>query len=99
MVSLACLLPERGGEASLFLIWGEGRGVSRGRPEGWLRCFAHRLGGVVCRGHVQYPAFAPNPLLLLQTLQKWQLGFLVSLYLLSKICPSCSLHAVIFSPI
>ena len=28
----------------------------RVRPEGWLRCFAHPLGGIVCRG----PAFAPG---------------------------------------
>ena len=34
------------------------------------------------RGHAQYPAFAPDTLFLLQALQKWQLGFLVSLYLL-----------------
>ena len=27
------------------------------RLEGWLRWFAH-LSGAVCRGHVQYPAFA-----------------------------------------
>ena len=44
---------------SLFLMWGEGRGVSRGRLEEWLRGFAHPLGRVVCRGHTQYPAFAP----------------------------------------
>ena len=28
-------------------------------PEGRLRCFAHLLGGGACRGHAQYPAFAP----------------------------------------
>ena len=41
----------------------------------------------MCRGHAQYTAFAPIPLLLLQALQKWQV-FLVSLYLLSVICPN-----------
>ena len=30
------------------------------RLEGWLRCFAHRLGGVVCRGYARDPAFAPG---------------------------------------
>jgi len=30
---------------------------SRGRPEGQLRWFAHPFGGVMCRGHVQYPGF------------------------------------------
>ena len=28
------------------------------RLGGWVRCFAPPLGGVVCRGHVLYPAFA-----------------------------------------
>ena len=28
--------------------------------EGWLGCFAHPLGAVVCRGHAQYPAFASS---------------------------------------
>ena len=42
------------------------------RPEGWLRCFAHPFGGVVGRGHSQYPAFALNTLFLLPGLQKWQ---------------------------
>ena len=29
-------------------------------PEGWLRCFAHPLAGVVCSRYAQYPAFAPG---------------------------------------
>ena len=29
-------------------------------PEGWLRWCAHCFGGVVGRGHAQYPAFAPG---------------------------------------
>ena len=28
---------------------------------GWLKCLAHPLGGTLCRGHAQYPAFAPGP--------------------------------------
>ena len=28
--------------------------------EGWLRWSAHPFGGIVCRGHVQCPAFAPS---------------------------------------
>ena len=55
------------------------------RLEGWLRWFAHSLGSVGCRGHVQSTAFAPNPLFLLQALQKPQLGVLVSLNHLSRI--------------
>ena len=38
-------------------------------PEGWLSCFAYPLGSIVCRGHAQYPAFAPDPLILLHTPQ------------------------------
>ena len=30
------------------------------RLDGWLRCFAHFLCDGVCRGHAQYPAFAPG---------------------------------------
>ena len=63
-------------------------------PEGWLRCFAHPLGGVVCRGHAQYPVFAPDTLFLLQALQKWQLGFLVSLYILGpEFAPPAHAHS------
>ena len=29
-------------------------------PEGWLRWFVHPSGGVVGRGHVKHPAFAPS---------------------------------------
>ena len=32
----------------------------RVRPEVWLRCFAHPLGGGVCRGHTQYLVFVPG---------------------------------------
>ena len=46
--------------ASLLLIWDEGRGVSWGQAGGWLRCFAHPLGGGVCRGHTQYLVFVPG---------------------------------------
>ena len=71
--------------------------------EGWLRCFAHLLGGTTCRGHAQYPVFAPDPLLLLQALQKWQLFlflFSVSLYLLGpEFVPTVHTHRYFFSPI
>ena len=43
---------------SLFLIWGECRGMSGLGLKGWLRWFPHPLGGAVCRGHAQCPAFA-----------------------------------------
>ena len=47
-------------------------GVGLGR---WLRCFAHPVGGAVCKGLAQYPPFAFDTLFLLRALQKWQLGF------------------------
>lgn len=51
---------------SLYIIWGEGKEcVQRLGQRAGLRCFAHPWGNIVCRGHVQYPAFAFNPLLLL----------------------------------
>ena len=63
------------------------------RLEGWLRWFAHTLGGVVGEGaDRQYPAFAPGS-------SEVEVGFF---YLcvsfvqnLSQLC----MHAVIFSPI
>ena len=48
---------------------------------GAAQCSAHS-GSVECGGIL-------STLLLLQALQKRQLGFLVSLYLLSRICPNC----------
>ena len=66
--SLACLLCKEQGACTLYGVRIE---VCSGvRLEVWFRGFAHPLCGNVCRGHVQYPAFAPK---------KWQLGFLVSL--------------------
>ena len=68
-------------------------------PEGWLRLFAHPLGGVECRGHTQYPALAPNPLLLFLALQKQQLVFLAFLYLVVHNLLQLRMHAVMFSPL
>ena len=36
--------------------------------KGWLSCFAHPLGGVLCVGSTLYLAFALEPLVLLQSL-------------------------------
>ena len=51
------------------------------RPEVWLRWSAHPFGGVECRGHVQYPAFAPDS-------SEVAVGFFWSLCILSIICPN-----------
>ena len=67
-----------GDGVGLFLIWDEGRRVSRGWAGGWS---AHPLGGIVCRGHAQLPAFASDPLLFGSRLFKsgsWVFGPFVS---------------------
>ena len=66
--------------------------------EGWLRWFAHRFGGVVCRGHAQYSDFVLDALLLLPALQKWQMGFWSFCILLSIICPNCACIHLILVP-
>ena len=48
------------GMASSFLTWSERWGVSRDRAGRGLMWSSHPLGGIVCRGHAQYPAFAPD---------------------------------------
>lgn len=45
---------------------------------------------VLCAGGMSSTLNLFNPLLLLQAVQKWQLGCLVSSYLLSRICPKGS---------
>ena len=52
------LLILRGGQAC-SLYWVRVAVCPRVKPEGWLKWLAHPLGSTVCRGHVQYPAFAP----------------------------------------
>ena len=51
----------------------------------------------MCSGHVQYPAFAPNTLLLPPALQKWQLEG-VFLVFLSIICPNCACTQLFLVP-
>ena len=46
-----------------------------GCVQGWRAGRGGPPRGLECRGHTQYPAFALNILLLLQALQKCQLGF------------------------
>ena len=83
-------LPEGGRARSLYRVRvGVCLGVG---PEGWLRCFAHPSGGALSAGGMH------STLLLLWALQKWQLGFLVSLYLLSRICPNCACMHVLLVP-
>ena len=63
-------------------------------PEVWFRCFACCLADIVCRGHAQYTAFAPNGDFALFSY------LLVSLYLLGPELapPALRLHTVLFSP-
>ena len=51
---------------------------------------AHPLGGAVCRGHEQYPAFAPDS-------SEVAVGFLVFSYLVVHNLPQLRMYAVIFS--
>ena len=58
--------------------------------EAWLRCSAPLLGGAVCRGHSQYPAFAPSTSVM--TVGLWR--FCILLFI---IAPSPSLsHLALF---
>ena len=62
--------------------------------EGWLRCFAHPSDGVVCRGHAQYPTFAPSS-------SELAVGFFCCCCFVSCVqnLPQLCMHAVIFSPL
>ena len=82
---------------TLFPLYGVRVGVCLGiRPEEWLRWFAHPfLGGVVCRGHTQYPVFAPGSS---EVALGLFVSFLVSVYLLSRICPKCPCMQLFLMP-
>lgn len=54
---------------------------------------------VWCAGGMHRTLLLFLTLLLLPALQKWQLRFGVFLYLLSIVCPNCSMHTVIFTSI
>ena len=54
---------------------------------------------VLCAGgHMQFPAFASNALLLLPALQKVAVGFLVFLFRFVHNLAQLQVHAVIFNP-
>ena len=76
--SFLCLLTRQGGASLFFTLVRVGIGWKR-----WLRWFAHPFVVLCTGGQAQYPAFV-------QALQKWQLGLLISLYLLSRISPNCA---------
>ena len=64
--------------------------------EGWIRRFANPLGGDVCSGHVQYPAFAPG-----SSKVAVGFGFLSFFFFLVSFVQNLSqlhMHVVIFSP-
>ena len=65
--------------------------MSRGRPEGRLRWSTRPLGVAECRRPVQLPAFAPGS-------SEVAVGFLVSLYLLSIMCPNCTCTQLFLVP-
>ena len=89
--ALACSLPKGGQTCSFYGVRVEvcpGVGLEGRR----LRWAAHPLGGVVCRGHAQCPAFAPGS-------SEVAVGFLVFLYLVVHNLPQLPIYAVIFSPL
>ena len=86
------------GLVSLLLAWGEGRAEPRAQQAGSFKWSAHPSGGVACRAHAQYLALVLNPLFLSLGLQKWQLSFLVSYYLLSRNCPNCACMQLLLVP-
>ena len=104
-VRTGSLLSPQGG-VSTFLTWGQGGGLTHvGSGWGPDRGLAGGVAQVVCpplwwwcvQGACAIPCFCSWPLLLLWALQKWQLGFLVSLYLSCRICPNCPCSAVFSS--
>ena len=84
-----CLLACWGIGDEWFLMQNEARDRSRG-PEGLPRWSAHPFGGAVCRRQVSYSALAPDTLLLLSALWKWQLGFELFCIFLPIIFPNCT---------
>ena len=60
-------------------------------PEGWLRWSAHPLGGVVCRGHAQYPALDPRS-------SKEAVGFFDLFVSFVHNSPQLHMHALFISP-
>ena len=78
---------------NFFLMCGKGRGVCPRVPlEGWLRCFAHLLGGGVYRGQGQHTAFAQDS----SEVAVGSFGLFVSFV---QNLPLLHMHAVIFSHI
>ena len=64
--------------------------------EGWIRRFANRLGGDVCSGQVQYPAFATGSS---KVAVEEILDFFFFFWsLLSRICPSCTCTQLFLVP-
>ena len=67
-----------GGVCSLYGV--KVRVCPQVESEGWLRRLAHLSGGIVCREHAEYPAFAPGS-------SKVPVGFSVSVSF-ARICPN-----------
>ena len=59
--------------------------------EAWLWWFAPPSGGGVCRGHAQYPAFAPSS-------SEVAVGFLVFLYLVVHNLPQLACMQLLLVP-
>ena len=65
---VSLLAPE---PVSLVLKWGEGRGGPRGWAGGVAEVVCPPLCGGMCRGHMQYPDFAPDAIFCLFVCLLW----------------------------
>jgi len=70
----------------------------RVESEGLPRWFAHRLGGAMCRGLCNTRLLLLTLCFCSRLLKKQQLGFLVSLCPLSRICPNCACMQLFLVP-
>ena len=86
-----------GGQAGS--LYGMRVGVCPGmRTEGWFRWFVHPLGSVVCRGRVQYPAFAPGTSKVAAGFLVWVFLFLFFSYLVVQNLPNCTCMQLFLVP-
>ena len=92
------LVPQSGGEA--YFLYGVRGGVYGWSQRSDLGVLPTPSGGAVSKMNVQYSAFAPNILFLLQLPSKEEVGFFLSLciFWVPNLLQLCK-HTVIFSPI
>ena len=73
--------------------------MSRALAGGVVQVFCPLRGGVECRWHAQGSAFTPNVVFFAPDSLEEAAKFFCLFVLLSRICPNCTVQAVISSPI